>query len=118
MTVALREIAFVRSGDKGDVCNLGVVPYDPRNFDLIKQQVTVERIRDLFGQLVRGDIHRYELPGICAFNFVMQGALQGGVSRSLALDTHGKAFASLALSLEIEVPEGTALRSEAARPCA
>lgn len=113
MTVMLREVALVRSGDKGNTSNLGVVPYDPSLFGVVRDEVTVDRVRDLFGPLVGGDITRYELPGVSAFNFVLQDALGGGVSRSIAMDTHGKAYASLLLSLEIEVPEGTKLRSEA-----
>jgi hypothetical protein len=103
--VPLREVAFARSGDKNDTSNVGVVPYDPADFDLVRDQVTVERVRELFGPLVRGQIVRYELDGIKALNFVMQGALGGGVSRSLALDTHGKAYGSLILALEIEVAD-------------
>jgi hypothetical protein len=110
-TVPLREVALVRSGDKGDVSNLGVIPYDPALIDVLREQVTVERVRALFGPLVRGDIARYEFRGISALNFVMQQALGGGVSRSIAMDTHGKAYASLLLSLPVDVPADTPLRS-------
>ena len=98
----LREIAFARSGDKNDTSNVGVIPYNEGHYELIKREVTVARVRELFGPLVRGDIVRYELPGIKAVNFVMENALGGGVSRSLALDTHGKAYGNLILELEID----------------
>jgi hypothetical protein len=104
-TVKLREIAFARSGDKNDTANVGVVPYDPADFELVKHEVTVERVGALFGSLVQGTITRYEMPGIAALNFVMEGALGGGVSRSLALDAHGKAYGSLMLDLEVQVDD-------------
>ncbi|MEC1524987.1 hypothetical protein P9D43_23560 [Neobacillus niacini] len=102
--VPLREIAHSRSGDKGDTSNVGVVPYDEQNYELIKEQVTVERVRELFGELVQGEIIRYEFDGLKAINFVMKNALSGGVSRSLNLDTHGKSWANLILRLEVTVP--------------
>jgi hypothetical protein len=104
-TVKLREIAFARSGDKNDTANVGVVPYDPADFELVKREVTVERVGALFGPLVRGTVTRYEMPGIAALNFVLEGALGGGVSRSLALDAHGKAYGSLMLELEVQVDD-------------
>lgn len=102
--IPLREIAFSRSGDKGDTCNVGVVPFNEEDFDIIKEQVTVERVRELFGELVQGDITRYEFEGIKAINFVMKNALSGGVSRSLNLDAHGKSWSNLMMRLEIEIP--------------
>lgn len=109
-TIKLREIAFARSGDKNDVSNVGVVPYDPADFELLRREVTVERVTELFGPIVHGEITRYEMPGISALNFVLEGALGGGVSRSLALDVHGKAYGSLMLALEIEVDDDRAHR--------
>ena len=102
MTVPLREIAFARSGDKGDTCSIGIVPYREEDIDLLREQVTVDRVRELFGTLVKGDIKRYEFRGIKALNFVMEEALDGGVSRSLNLDVHGKNYAMLMLTLPIE----------------
>jgi hypothetical protein len=110
-TVKLREIAFARSGDKNNTSNVGVIPFDEADFELVKEQVTVEKVRGLFGDTVRGEVTRYELPGICALNFVMEGALGGGVSRSLALDTHGKAYGVMVLTLDIEVPADRPTRS-------
>lgn len=81
--IKLREIAVSRSGDKGDISNVSVIPYDETHFDLIKRQVTVESVKAAYGTLVKGEIHRFELPGIKALNFVMYAALGGGVSRSL-----------------------------------
>ena len=103
--VKLRELALSRSGDKGDISNVSVIPYDEKYFDVIKSQVTVERVRETYGVLVQGEIQRFELPGIKALNFVMHGALGGGVSRSLCLDVHGKSRGAIMGTIEIEVPQ-------------
>ena len=101
--VTLREIAFIRSGDKGDTLNLGVVPFDERDFELLKDVLTVEKVRETFAPVVRGEIRRYEFPGIRALNFVLTGALDGGVSRAITLDEHGKHKQSLMADIELEV---------------
>ena len=104
-TVPLREIAHARSGDKGDTSNVGVIAYDEADYPILLEQVTVERVAALYGDLVRGGVRRYELPNIGALNFVMVHALQGGVTTSLALDPHGKTRSSLILELPIDVPD-------------
>src|SRR3954468_17169095 len=98
-TLSLRELAHARSGDKGDTSNVGVIAYDEADYPILRDQVTVERVRALYGDLVRGEIVRYELPNIGALNFVLQGALAGGVTTSLALDPHGKTRSSLILDM-------------------
>ena len=105
-TVPLRELAHARSGDKGDTSNVGVIAYDEADYPILRDQVTVERVRALYGTLVLGEIARYELPNIGALNFVLRHALQGGVTTSLALDPHGKTRSSLILDLPIDVPDG------------
>lgn len=100
--VPLRELAFSRCGDKDDAAIVCVIPYDEKDFELVRRQVTVERVRDLYGAEVKGEIERYEYPGLKALNFVLNEALDGGTSRSLAQDTQGKAWASLMMMLEIE----------------
>jgi hypothetical protein len=104
--VWLRDVAFSRSGDKGDISNVGVVPYRAADFEWLREELTVERVGAVFAPLVTGRITRYELPGICAFNFVMEGALSGGVSRSLNLDAHGKSWGNLILRVRVEPPDG------------
>ncbi|MCU1461690.1 MAG: hypothetical protein JWO37_1765 [Acidimicrobiales bacterium] len=100
--VSVREIACARAGDKGDVSNVVVVPYEAAGYEFLREELTVERVREHFGELVVGDIVRYELPGIQTLNFVMTGALAGGVTRSIWLDAHGKSRASLMLTLELD----------------
>lgn len=104
--IPLRELAHARSGDKGDTSNIGVIAYDPADYELLREQLTVERVRSLYRGLVLGDVARYELPNIGALNFVMQRALAGGVTTSLSVDPHGKTRSSMILDLPIAVPAG------------
>jgi hypothetical protein len=105
--IALREIAHARAGDKGNISNVSVWPYDPGDYDLVKSQLTAERIKAAFPDLIQGEVVRYELDGLRGLNFVMHDALEGGVNTSLNLDGHGKSWSFLILGLEIEVPDNT-----------
>lgn len=98
----LRELAHSRTGDKGDTSNISLIAYESADYPLLVRYVTAERVREHFAGIVRGDVTRYELPRLGALNFVMEGALGGGVTRSLALDAHGKSLSSALLSMEIE----------------
>jgi hypothetical protein len=100
----LREIAHSRTGDKGNTSNISVIAYDIRHYPLLLAQVTAARVKAHFAGVVEGDVVRYELERIGALNFVMSRALGGGVTRSLALDAHGKSLSSALLDLEIEAP--------------
>ena len=100
----LRDIAHSRTGDKGNISNISVIAYDPKHYALLCEQVTASRVKAHFAGIVAGDVVRYELPNIAALNFVMHQALSGGVTRSLALDAHGKSLSSALLDLEIELP--------------
>jgi hypothetical protein len=102
----LREIAHSRTGDKGDTSNISVIAYDAADYPLLVRHVTAERVRAHFAGVVRGEVTRYELPRLCALNFVLEGALGGGVTRSLALDAHGKGLSSALLAMEIPDGEG------------
>ena len=104
----LREIAHSRTGDKGDTSNISVIAYDPKDYPLLLEQVTAARVRAHFDGIVAGEVVRYELPNIAALNFVMTRALGGGVTRSLALDAHGKSLSSALLDLEIAAPAAKA----------
>jgi hypothetical protein len=103
----LREIAHSRTGDKGNTSNISVIAYDPKDYPLLVTQVTAERVKAHFAGVVEGSVVRYELPKIGALNFVMTETLGGGVTRSLALDAHGKSLSSALLDLEIEAPSET-----------
>jgi hypothetical protein len=103
----LRDIAHARAGDKGNISNISVIAYDPKDFPLIEQFVTVERVREHLAGIVHGRIERFALPGIGALNFVLYDALAGGVTRSLALDAHGKTLSFALLSLDLPIPAAT-----------
>ena len=107
-TFYLREIAHARAGDKGDASNIGVIAYRPEYYPLLVEQVTVERVRRHFGELVRGPITRFEMPNVDALNFVLEQALGGGVTRSLSLDPHGKSYGALILTLPVTVSDAIA----------
>ena len=100
----LRELAHARSGDKGDINNIGVIAYEPHYYPLIRQWLTPERVKAHFGGIVNGAVTRYELPKVHALNFVLEGALGGGVTRSLSIDPHGKSYSALILTIPVEVP--------------
>lgn len=100
--VRLGDVAYLRSGDKGDTSNVGVIPRDEADYEWIGREVTVERVAEAFGTIVAGRIVRYELPGIRSYNFVLERALHGGVARSLNLDIHGKSWSAILAQLEIE----------------
>ena len=104
LRVPLIHLAHSRAGDKGTTLNMSLIPYDEADYDLLAGQVTPEAVKRHFGPLVDGRVVRYDLPKLRAFNFVLEGALQGGVNDSLALDTHGKSRSSLLLSLLVSVP--------------
>lgn len=97
----LREIAHSRAGDKGDLSNVSVIAYRADDYARLERELTAERVRAHFAGIVQGDVVRYTLPHLGALNFVMQRALGGGVTRSLALDAHGKCLSGLMLALEL-----------------
>lgn len=97
----LWEIAHSRTGDKGNISNVSLIVYDIKDYDLIKEKVTPEVVKEWFKDIVKGQVKRYELPQLGALNFVMYDALGGGVTRSLALDKHGKSLSSYLLDIEI-----------------
>jgi hypothetical protein len=98
----VRDIAHARAGDKGNTSNVNVWVYDPADFELLKRNLTAERIKLEFPQLMRGTVTRYEIEHLHGLNFVMQDALEGGVNASLNLDSHGKSWSYLILGLELE----------------
>jgi hypothetical protein len=97
----LRDIAHSRTGDKGNTSNMSVIAFNPENYEFLRENVTTERVKALFAGIVHGEVTRYELPSIGALNFVLQEALGGGVTRSLALDAHGKSLSSALLDLDL-----------------
>lgn len=99
----LKEICHSRTGDKGDISNVSLIPWDEKDYPMLKEKITAEVVKNYFSDICHGEVIRYEVDGICALNFVMNEALGGGVLRSLAMDKHGKAISSALL--EMEIPE-------------
>jgi hypothetical protein len=97
----LWEIAHSRTGDKGNISNLSLIAYDIKDYALLKDKVTPERVKDHFKSIVKGKVVRYELPQLGAMNFVMYDALGGGVTRTLSMDMHGKGLSSYLLDMDI-----------------
>ncbi|MCI1015516.1 hypothetical protein HWE04_16780 [Herbaspirillum sp. C7C2] len=97
----LRDIAHSRAGDKGDISNISVIAYRLEDYALLERELTAERVLAHFAGVVQGEVVRYALPQLGALNFVMQRALGGGVTRSLALDAHGKALSGVMLGMEL-----------------
>jgi hypothetical protein len=103
MKIPLSRIAHTRSGDKGDTCNIGVIAYDASHYADLLREVTAARVKQHFGNLVKGEVERFELPNLGALNFLLHQALGGGGTVSLRTDAQGKTFGAALLSLEIEV---------------
>jgi hypothetical protein len=101
--VQLKELAYVRSGDKGDVCNIGLLALNAANYEIICRQVTPERVKAFFGDMVKGPVNIYELPNIHSLEIVLHNALDGGATRTLRFDQTGKAMGTALLRLEVEL---------------
>lgn len=107
MTTKLHRIAHGRAGDKGNTSNISVIAYDEAGWELLRRGLTTDLVAKAFSGITAGPIRRYELPKLQALNFVIEGALGGGVTRSLALDPHGKSLSYLMLNIDLpdEQPE-------------
>ena len=104
--IYLNDIAHGRSGDKGDTSNICVYARKPEYYKIIERGVTPEKLKDFFGDMVKGEIIRYDVPSLGGFNFVMKHALGGGATMSLRLDSLGKSMGSAVMRMKIHVEEG------------
>jgi hypothetical protein len=104
-TKQLRELAYARSGDKGDVCNVGLLAFDDDAYKIIARELTPERIKAHFGDMVKGDVEIYPLPRVNAFEILLRNSLGGGATRTLIFDQTGKSMATALLRLEVSVPD-------------
>ncbi|HEB29075.1 MAG TPA: hypothetical protein ENI05_15215 [Porticoccus sp.] len=102
--VPLEKLAYARSGDKGNNANIGIIARQNQYLPLIYLQVTAQAIDDYFAHAVAGEVERFEVPGFNAFNFLLTEALGGGGTASLRLDSQGKAFGQMLLSMSVKVP--------------
>jgi hypothetical protein len=97
----LRDIAHTRAGDKGDTSNISVIAYDAKHYPLLEKQVTADKVKAFYSDIVKGNVTRYTVPSLGALNFVMEGALGGGVTRSLCMDAHGKSLSFALLNFPL-----------------
>lgn len=100
MAKRLYDLAYGRSGDKGNIANISVIARSPEAYAEIKSKLSAERVKVHLGNLVEGDVTRYELDNIEALNFVCTRALDGGGTRSLRIDPLGKSLAGVLLYME------------------
>jgi hypothetical protein len=106
--IQLRDLCGARSGDKGDISDVSLFADDEAAYEAIRAEVTAERVKAHFGELVRGGVVRYEAPNVWALKFVMEGALGGGAPRSLRSDNLGKTHGATLLRMWIDVPDAVA----------
>ena len=102
--VRLLDLAHARSGDKGDMANVGLIALKPQYYPILVKQVTAARVRKHFKGIVQGRVERYELPNLRALNFLLHGALDGGGTLSLRTDAQAKVFSTALLRMEITLP--------------
>jgi hypothetical protein len=100
--VRLVDICYARAGDKGDICDIGLMAKTKESYDLIKKKVTPEKVKNFFGDMVKGPVEIYPMDNIDTLEIVMRGALGGGATRSLRIDGTGKPLCQVLLRMEIE----------------
>ena len=105
MKIQLVKIAHARSGDKGDTANVGLIALRDEYYPLLVREVTVDRVKQHFGEIVKGGVERFELPNLHALNFLLHGALGGGGTLSLMTDAQGKTFSTALLRMAIEIAD-------------
>ncbi len=97
----LRDVVHTRTGDKGRIVTISLIAYRDEDFALLEEKVTAEKVTAYFGDLIDRPVDRYVLPKIAALNFVLHRPASQGVTRSLALDTHGKCLGYALLNMDI-----------------
>ena len=97
----VKDVAYARSGDKGDVVNVGVLAFDDASFERLKQTLTPQRIKAHFGDWVKGDVDVFPMPNINGFNLLLHNALGGGATKTLRYDVTGKSFSTAVLRMEL-----------------
>ena len=105
MKVQLTKLAHARSGDKGDTANIGLIALEEEFYPILVREVTVQRVKEHFKGICRGDVERFELPNLGALNFLLHESLGGGGTLSLMTDAQGKTFSTALLRMEIELSD-------------
>ena len=107
--VKLLKLAHARSGDKGDMANVGLIALKPEYYPILVKEVTAARVKEHFRGICQGEVERFELPNLGALNFLLHESLDGGGTISLKTDAQGKTYSTALLRMEIEVPESVTL---------
>jgi len=102
--VKFEDICLARSGDKGDMVNVGVIARNEKVYTFLKEHLTADYMKAMFSSLCHGPVTRFELDNLSGLNFLLDHALDGGGTKSLMIDAQGKTFASAFLNQEVEVP--------------
>jgi hypothetical protein len=97
----LYSLAHSRTGDKGNISTISVIAYREENYPFLKERLTEDRVLAWFSPIGATKVTRYEVPSLGALNFVLENTLGGGVTRSLALDSHGKSLSGLLLEMDL-----------------
>lgn len=105
MKIELLKLAHARSGDKGDTANVGVIAFKDEFYPLLVREVTAEKVKEHFGEIVKGAVERFELPNLNALNFLLHESLGGGGTLSLMTDAQGKTFSTALLRLKIDLSD-------------
>jgi hypothetical protein len=105
MKIKLLQLAHARSGDKGDTANVGIISYKPEYYEFLSRELTPERVKKHFSGICQGEVERFDLPNIAAFNFLLHESLGGGGTKTLRHDAQGKTLSTAFLRMELEVPE-------------
>ena len=108
MRVSLTKLAHARSGDKGDTANVGLIALKDEFYPILVREVTAEAVKGHFGEMVKGEIERFELPNLHALNFLLHGSLGGGGTLSLMTDAQGKTFSTALLRMNVELSDDEA----------
>ncbi|NIR51298.1 hypothetical protein GWO43_22195 [candidate division KSB1 bacterium] len=103
--IQLRQIAHARSGDKADSSNVGLLAMNEQAYEILKREITPQRVKAHFGDIVEGEVERFELPNLLGLNFILHDSLGGGGSESLKNDAQGKTHGQALLLMTIEVPD-------------
>jgi hypothetical protein len=110
MEIELTKLAHARSGDKGDTANVGVIALKDEIYPILVREVTREKVKAHFGEMVKGDVERFELPNLKALNFLLHESLGGGGTLSLMTDAQGKTFSTALLRMKIELDDAEAAK--------
>jgi hypothetical protein len=105
MKIELLKLAHARSGDKGDTANVGVIALKDEFYPILEREITAEKVKQHFGEIVKGDVERFELPNLKALNFLLHESLGGGGTLSLMTDAQGKTFSTALLRMKIDLDE-------------